>query len=64
MPNLKRNLSAEKIDLIVENVKSSLSLEELYVTKDEAEVYRKYLKGELAEEEVLKLFHNKGGGEN
>ncbi|MFZ3131972.1 MAG: hypothetical protein WA125_12930 [Desulfosporosinus sp.] len=57
-------LSDEKINLIVGNVKASLALEELYVTEGESQVYKKYLKGDLTEEEVLKLFQDKGGGEN
>lgn len=65
--NMKKNvrsLSDEEINLMVNNVKASLAVEELYVTEKESEVYRKYLKGDLTEDEVLKLFQNKGGGEN
>jgi len=55
-------LSDEKIELIVGNVKASLAIEGLNVTGEESEIYKKYLKGDLTEGEVLKIFQNKGGG--
>jgi len=62
MTKVVKNLSDEKIDLMADNVKASLALEELYVTEAETEVYKKYLKGDLTEGEVLKIFQSKGGG--
>ena len=64
MTKVVKNLSDEKIDLMVGNVKASLALEELYVTEAESEVYKKYLKGDLTEGEVLKIFQSKGGGKD
>jgi len=53
-------LSDEKIDLIIGNVKASLAIEELYVTADEVDIYRKYLRGILTEREVLEMIEIKG----
>lgn len=52
-----RNLSDEKIDLMVSNVKASLAIEGLYVTTDEAEIFKKYLEGILTEKEVLEIIN-------
>jgi len=48
-------LSDEKIEQMIGNVKASLAIERLYVTDEESEVYRKYLKGNLTEGEVLEI---------
>ena len=48
-------MSDEKIEQMIGNVKASLAIERLYVTDEESEVYRKYLKGNLTEGEVLEI---------
>lgn len=62
MKKNEKPLSDEKIDLMIGNVKASLAIEGLNVTEQESEVYRKYLRGDMTEDEVLKLFRSKGGG--
>lgn len=54
----------EKIAKMIGNVKASLAIEGLYVTDEENEVYKKYLKGDLTEKDVLKSFRPKKAGES
>jgi len=48
-------LSNEKIEQMIDNVKASLAIEGLYVTEDEAEIFKKYLEGALTEKDVLEI---------
>lgn len=41
---------------MIGNVKTSLAIEGLYVTEYESEIYRRYLEGDMTEDEVLTLF--------
>lgn len=51
--------SEERIDYIISEVKSTQAIEGLNMPKDEEEIYRKYLKGKISEEEVLKVLNER-----
>lgn len=51
--------SKERIDYIIAEVKATQAMEGLDMPKDEEEIYRKYLEGQLSEEEVLKILKEK-----
>lgn len=49
----------ERIDYIIKEVKATQAMEGLDMPKDEEDIYRKYLKGDLSEKEVLDILHSK-----
>jgi len=56
---MKRILDA-KIELMLANVKATLEIEGFVVPKEETEILRQYAKGELTEQQVLKIIRTTG----
>ncbi|WP_040210943.1 hypothetical protein [Clostridium polynesiense] len=59
--NKKR--SKEEIEYIIKEAKANLAIEDMYVEKYEEDIARKYLRGELTEEEVLKILSEEKDGQ-
>lgn len=51
----KKELTPEKIELALANVKASFAVDDIHVTDAEIEVGRKMLKDEITLEEALKM---------
>lgn len=54
-----RKVSIQKREKIIANVKATLSIEGLELLDDESNLIKKYLDGELSEDEILRVI-NKG----
>lgn len=51
-------MSENRIDKIIREVKATQAIEGLYVNEEEEDIFRKYLNGELTEQQVLAIFSN------
>lgn len=54
----KAKLSDEEIELMIANVKASVAMEGMEPSKETEEIGRRYLKGEITEEDALKEIYS------
>ena len=54
----KKKSTPEKVELILDNTRSSLAIENLYPTKGTEEITRQYLLGKISEEEAVRLIES------
>lgn len=48
-------INDKEMEKILANTKATLAMEDLYVTDQEEDIGRKYLKGEISKDEVYKM---------
>lgn len=58
---ITKTLTEEEITIIINQVKATQEIEGLYTPKEEEEVYRKYLRGELTDKQALDILLRKQG---
>lgn len=56
---MRKKLTLNQIEQVLENAKSSLAVESMEVTESETKVVRKYLQGGYSEKDVLKIIKSK-----